>query len=73
MPVSGATAPDMSPLQSVRGGPRPGRFVWEAGFVKSIPTGTVSFLFTDVVGSTRLWDQSAEAMRVALGRHDQNS
>ena len=71
MPVSGTIALAMSPLLSVRGGARPGRFVWEAGFVKSIPTGTVSFLFTDVVGSTRLWDQSAEAMRVALGRHDQ--
>jgi predicted ATPase/class 3 adenylate cyclase len=31
----------------------------------------VTFLFTDVEGSTRLWDESPEAMRSALGRHDQ--
>ena len=36
----------------------------------SPPTGTVSFLFTDVEGSTRLWDRAPEAMRQALVRHD---
>jgi predicted ATPase/class 3 adenylate cyclase len=30
-----------------------------------------SFLFTDIEGSTRLWEQHTEAMRVALARHDQ--
>ena len=34
------------------------------------PTGTVTFLFTDIVGSTRLWERDAEAMQVALARHD---
>jgi predicted ATPase/class 3 adenylate cyclase len=34
------------------------------------PTGTVTFLFTDIEGSTRLWDQHPEAMRAALVRHD---
>src|SRR5262245_26116946 len=34
-----------------------------------LPTGTVTFLFTDIEGSTRLWDQHAEAMREALARH----
>ncbi len=29
-----------------------------------------SFLFTDVEGSTRLWEQSPKAMRSALERHD---
>lgn len=34
------------------------------------PTGTVTFLFTDVEGSTRLWDTHPEAMTRALQRHD---
>ena len=35
-----------------------------------LPTGVVTFLFTDVEGSTRLWDEHPEAMAVALARHD---
>ncbi len=35
-----------------------------------LPTGTVTFLFTDVEGSTRLWAERPEAMRAALARHD---
>ena len=34
------------------------------------PTGTVTFLFTDIEGSTKLWKQNADAMRPALARHD---
>ncbi len=35
------------------------------------PTGLVSFLFTDVEGSTRLWESDADAMAASLGLHDQ--
>ena len=35
------------------------------------PTGTVTFLFTDIEGSTKLWESSPNAMRPALARHDQ--
>ncbi len=35
-----------------------------------LPTGTVTFLFTDIEGSTKLWEEHTEAMRAALGRHD---
>jgi predicted ATPase/class 3 adenylate cyclase len=35
-----------------------------------LPTGTVTYLFTDVEGSTRLWEQHPAAMRQALARHD---
>jgi len=38
--------------------------------VAELPSGTVTFLFTDLEGSTRLWEQSPEAMRPALERHD---
>jgi predicted ATPase/class 3 adenylate cyclase len=34
------------------------------------PTGTVTFLFTDLVASSRLWEEYPEAMQVALARHD---
>jgi predicted ATPase/class 3 adenylate cyclase len=34
------------------------------------PTGTVTHLFTDIEGSTGLWEQQPEAMRAALARHD---
>src|SRR5947209_3182702 len=36
-----------------------------------LPSGTVTFLFTDIEGSTRLWEQHPEAMEVALARHDE--
>ena len=34
-----------------------------------LPSGTVTFLFTDVEGSTALWEQDPSAMRVAVDRH----
>jgi predicted ATPase/class 3 adenylate cyclase len=39
--------------------------------VPELPTGTVTFLFTDVEGSTRLWEERPDAMGDALARHDQ--
>jgi predicted ATPase/class 3 adenylate cyclase len=36
----------------------------------AFPTGTVTFLFTDIEGSTARWERHPEAMRVALARHD---
>jgi class 3 adenylate cyclase len=38
--------------------------------VTELPTGTVTFLFTDLESSTRLWEQHPDAMRHALSRHD---
>jgi predicted ATPase/class 3 adenylate cyclase len=34
------------------------------------PTGTVTFLFTDIEGSTRMWEQDPQAMSDALARDD---
>lgn len=36
-----------------------------------LPTGTVTFVFTDIEGSTDLWDRAPEAMEPALARHDE--
>jgi class 3 adenylate cyclase len=35
-----------------------------------LPTGTVTFLFTDIEGSTALWETHPEAMKAALAEHD---
>ena len=35
-----------------------------------LPSGTVTFLFTDIEGSTRLWQENPEAMSVAHAQHD---
>jgi predicted ATPase/class 3 adenylate cyclase len=40
------------------------------GTVAGIPSGTVTLLFTDVEGSTRLWESEGAAMAAALRRHD---
>src|SRR4029079_924262 len=35
------------------------------------PSGVVTFLFTDVEGSTRRWEADADGMRAALAAHDE--
>src|SRR4051812_18101142 len=35
-----------------------------------LPSGTVTFLFTDIEGSTTRWEHQPEAMQRALARHD---
>jgi predicted ATPase/class 3 adenylate cyclase len=39
--------------------------------VSELPSGTVTFLFTDIQDSTRLWDQEPTMMSRALVRHDE--
>ena len=36
----------------------------------ALPTGTVTFLFTDIEGSTRLWERFPDEMPAAVARHD---
>src|SRR4029434_6625032 len=40
------------------------------GRMVELPSGTVTFLFTDLEVSTWLWDREPDAMRAALARHD---
>jgi predicted ATPase/class 3 adenylate cyclase len=35
------------------------------------PSGTVTFLFTDIEGSTRLWEERPEDMRALVAEHDE--
>jgi predicted ATPase/class 3 adenylate cyclase len=54
------------------GGETPGRSPAGAGTPgqAGLPAGTVTFLLTDIEGSTRLWESVPEAMEVALERHN---
>jgi predicted ATPase/class 3 adenylate cyclase len=36
-----------------------------------LPTGTMTFLFTDIEGSTELWEKYPEEMKIALAKHDE--
>src|SRR4051794_2878932 len=44
--------------------------MWKSRRVTSTPAGTLTFLFTDVEGSTRLWQEHPETMHGVLARHD---
>ncbi|MDQ2817260.1 MAG: adenylate/guanylate cyclase domain-containing protein, partial [Candidatus Eremiobacteraeota bacterium] len=37
---------------------------------RPIPSGTITFLFSDIEGSTQRWERHREAMQTALRRHD---
>jgi hypothetical protein len=39
--------------------------------VAELPSGTVTFLFCDVAGPTRLWEEHPDAMQRVLARHDE--
>jgi predicted ATPase/class 3 adenylate cyclase len=39
--------------------------------VASPPTGTLTFLFTDIEGSTKMWERDSSVMQLALARHDE--
>ena len=60
--------------------PRDGEIPWLRGahdvgrgdaMTPAAPSGVVTFLFTDVEGSTRRWEADAAAMRAALVTHDE--
>ena len=36
-----------------------------------LPSGTVTFLFSDIEGSSVEWERDAEGMRTALADHDE--
>ena len=38
--------------------------------MSALPTGIVTFLLTDIEGSTRLWELHPDAMGAVVARHD---
>jgi predicted ATPase/class 3 adenylate cyclase len=59
----------MRRIDSLLDKPSVNEFQWSA--FQELPSGTLTFLFTDIEGSTQLWEQYPEQMRVALRRHDE--
>ena len=41
------------------------------GVEKTLPTGTVTFLLTDIEGSTKLWQWHEDLMGRVVARHDE--
>src|SRR5262245_8550002 len=60
-------APAAGVERSIAGGPA---LAERATPAPSLPSGTVTFLFTDIEGSTQRWEQHPDAMPAALARHD---
>src|SRR5262245_19303923 len=69
---SGASAAGGAHLGGRSWALRAGARTMETATVQSanVPSGTVTFLFSDIEGSTRRWEQQPEAMQAALARHD---
>ena len=51
--------------------PTPGSAAPPAADLDELPSGVVTFLLTDIEGSSALWEGSPEPMAVALERHDE--
>jgi class 3 adenylate cyclase len=39
--------------------------------MENLPSGTVTFLFTDIKGSTKLWQEQPKAMAIAHAQHNE--
>jgi LuxR family transcriptional regulator, maltose regulon positive regulatory protein len=65
--LANAAVPRQAHERLVAGAPAP---VAESMEHTALPTGTVTFLFTDIEGSSQLWEQYPQAMPAALARHD---
>src|SRR5215213_2191466 len=61
--------PDAAPIQS-EAGLAPSDSAASVPASSTLPTGTLTFCFTDIEGSTQLWEQHPQAMPGALARHD---
>jgi adenylate cyclase len=61
----------VSPLEFIRSGVSALGYCRGGGVAMSgYPVGTVTFLFTDIVGSSELWERNHDAMQSAMTVHD---
>ena len=65
----GAPQP-LGPPAADRAAPGPGVPAGSEKPTPRVPTGTITFLFTDIEGSTARWERAPEAMAAALARHE---
>jgi len=49
----------------------PDRGAQKVAALTALPTGEVTFLFSDIEGSTQRWEAHPEAMKLAVARHEQ--
>jgi class 3 adenylate cyclase/WD40 repeat protein len=70
--LEAAIAPGLAPDPADRPA-TPGELVerLRAGWVSTLPTGVVTFLLSDIEGSTTLWERHPSAMAESLVRHDE--
>jgi predicted ATPase/class 3 adenylate cyclase/DNA-binding XRE family transcriptional regulator len=66
-PTTLAPAPAPPPATSAAPAPAPGAATPPAA---GLPTGTLTFLLTDIDGSTGLWEHHPDAMQAAVAQHD---
>jgi predicted ATPase/class 3 adenylate cyclase/DNA-binding XRE family transcriptional regulator len=68
----GALALDPLPASTLDGGhmANPPALAATAAPAERPPSGTITFLFTDIEGSTQLWEQHPQVMPAALAHHD---
>lgn len=59
-----------SGVQCFKCGERSTRSIHDAKAMSRLPSGIVTFLFTDLEGSTRLWEEHPEQMQQALALHN---
>ena len=68
--VCNAAAQDLSPSYHDQVACRSTSGQHRGESMAELPSGTVTFLFTDIEGSTTRWEHQPEAMGTALARHD---
>ena len=68
--ASGRDGEQLLQVRSTAGAFGSRRYDWRRMFESELPTGTVTFLLTDVEGSTGIWESAPTHARVAFARHD---